>query len=172
MINKHTTESYCSEDISLIENYDKAIADTTQTWFCHHRRETIFTLKELMEIGEYYNRPAAELIFLTPSEHSSLHNKGNMHFLGHTHSEDTKRKMSELRQGKQWGWTKKHSHTEEAKKNISEALKGKNTWTKGQHFYNNGIKNVMAKECPEGFVPGRLTKKLLGENKLKPSSSV
>ena len=24
----------------LIENYDKAIADTTQTWDCHHRLET------------------------------------------------------------------------------------------------------------------------------------
>lgn len=25
---------------NLIENYDKAIADKTQTWICHHRLET------------------------------------------------------------------------------------------------------------------------------------
>lgn len=27
---------------------------------------------------------------------------------------------------------------------------------KGKHFYNNGIKNVMMFECPDGFVKGRL----------------
>lgn len=27
----------------LIENYDKAIADTTQTWDCHHRLELMTT---------------------------------------------------------------------------------------------------------------------------------
>ena len=30
-------KKYCCEDPSLIENYDKAIADTTQTWEIHHR---------------------------------------------------------------------------------------------------------------------------------------
>lgn len=28
---------WCCEDISKIENYDKAIADKTQTWVCHHK---------------------------------------------------------------------------------------------------------------------------------------
>ena len=27
---------------------------------------------------------------------------------------------------------------------------------KGKHWYNNGKITIMAKECPEGFVPGRL----------------
>ena len=29
MINEHNTYAFCSEDISKIENYDKAIADKT-----------------------------------------------------------------------------------------------------------------------------------------------
>ena len=34
-----TVKKFCSEDPSLIENYDLAIADETQTWECHHRLE-------------------------------------------------------------------------------------------------------------------------------------
>ena len=75
MISEKIAKSYCKDDISLIENYDKAIADNTQTWVCHHRRETIFTPKDLKEIGEYYNRSACELIFLTKAEHNKVHNK-------------------------------------------------------------------------------------------------
>lgn len=28
--------------------------------------------------------------------------------------------------------------------------------TKGYHWYNNGVIQTVAKECPEGFVPGKL----------------
>ena len=82
MIYERRARLYCSEDISLIENYDKAIADTTQTWHCHHRDE-IRTLpsgmvayrsqQELKENGRYYNCPANELIFLTREEHNRIH---------------------------------------------------------------------------------------------------
>ena len=64
---------YCREDLSLIENYDKAINDNTQIWRCHHRLEIqdngkiIYTSKQLQDMGLYYNRPASELIFLTLS---------------------------------------------------------------------------------------------------------
>ena len=58
MINERNVKMYCKDDISLIENYDKAIADITKIWHCHHRRETIYSKKDLIEIGEYYNRPA------------------------------------------------------------------------------------------------------------------
>ena len=51
MISKRSAKAYCRDDISLIENYDKAIADKTQVWDCHHRRETIYSVKELIEIG-------------------------------------------------------------------------------------------------------------------------
>ena len=33
-------DHYCRGDISKIENYDKAIADTKTVWHCHHRLET------------------------------------------------------------------------------------------------------------------------------------
>ena len=65
MINERNVKKYCCQDQSLIENYNIAIADNTQMFECHHRRETIYSRKDLIEIGEYYNRPAIELIFLT-----------------------------------------------------------------------------------------------------------
>ena len=159
MIDKNRAIKYCKNDISLIENYDKAIADKTQTWQCHHRRETIYSAKELIDIGEYYNRPAEELIFLTPNEHHRLHQ------LGKHHSEDTRKKMSEAIKGKH--------HSEETRKKISDALNGENHPMFGKHhttearkkigeahkgtnWYNNGVKSIRAKTCPEGFVPGRI----------------
>ena len=33
---------------------------------------------------------------------------------------------------------------------------GKSLALKGTHWYNNGIIQIQAKECPEGFNPGRL----------------
>lgn len=56
----------------LIENYDKAIADTTQTWDCHHRMEKYFPRKTLIAIGWYYDCEPEELIFLTPAEHRKI----------------------------------------------------------------------------------------------------
>ena len=231
MICEKTVKRFCKDDISLIENYDKAIADTKQVWHCHHRRETIYSRSGLIEIGEYYNRPACELIFLTKSEHIKLHhlgkplsedtrrklseaNKGKPSWMkGKHHSEESCKKMSESKKGKHLSaesrkkiseakkgennpnfgkpaWNngkhlsaetrkkiseahngKHHSeetrqklsealkgkhHLEEAKKKISEANKGKNNWTKGTHWYNNGVKCIKAKTCPEGFVLGRL----------------
>ena len=80
MISESKVKNYCCEDISLIENYDKAIADNTQIWDCHHRGEILpcgrFKAKDLMKFGLYYNRPANELIFLPHAEHNSLHFKG------------------------------------------------------------------------------------------------
>ena len=166
MICERTIKKFCKDDISLIENYDKAIADTTQVWQCHHRRETIYSRSELKEIGEYYNRPACELIFLTKSEHMRLHN------LGKHHSEESRKKMSESRKGEKCYIFGKH-HLEETRKKISEKLKGEKCYIfgkhrseetrkkigearKGNHWYNNGVTSILAKTCPEGFVPGRL----------------
>ena len=79
MINEKRVKCYCSEDISLIENYHEAIADEKRTWDIHHRREcdaegrTLFTHKQLKEMGLYLNRPAAELVFVTRSMHWKLH---------------------------------------------------------------------------------------------------
>ena len=83
-----TVIKYCVEgEISKIENYSLALQDTTQIWVIHHRFETHYSsgniwvlleneksVQELKKEGLYYNRPASELIFLTASEHMSLHN--------------------------------------------------------------------------------------------------
>ena len=48
-------------------------------WDIHHRREcdengrTLFTKKQLIKNGFYFNRPASELIFVTRSMHWKLH---------------------------------------------------------------------------------------------------
>ena len=157
-------KNFCNEDISLIENYDKAISDLNQTWQCHHRRELETPRKKLIEIGEYYQRPASELIFLTKSEHRALHNKGNKYSLGKLRSDETKLKMSEAHK----------NMSEETRKKLSEAQKGNkyrlgkpcseetkqkiSNSTKCLRWFNNGIKSVFVKECPEGFVRGRLKK--------------
>ena len=190
MICEESAKSYCKDDISLIENYDKAIADKTQVWQCHHRRETIYSVKDLQDIGEYYNRPACELIFLTPMDHRRLHNlgkpsgmKGKQHSAetrkkmseahkGRTFSEETRKKLSEAHKGKHHSEESRKKisealngenhpmfgkhHSEETRKKMSEANKGKNNWTKGNHWYNNGVTSILAKTCPEGFVPGRI----------------
>ena len=119
MISNRYAKSYCKEDISKIENYDKAIADTTQTWDLHHRTEIWWncTAQELIDNDCYYNRPAKELIFLTHAEHQLLHmnnisddyrNKfskakiGNNNAKGHVVSKEQRNKHSKLFKGKTW----------------------------------------------------------------------
>ena len=144
-------KQYC-KDYQNIENYEKAKKDNFKGWECHHRLETHtsdgerrlvdITQKELKALGMYYNRPPEELIFLTTREHNAF-NKGK------PKSDETRRKMK--RNKNFLGY----KHSEEAKKKIGEAQKG-NKHTLGMHWYNNGKINTVAKECPDGFVPGRL----------------
>ena len=114
MINEYYAKKFCCEDLSLIENYDKAINDTTQTWQCHHRGEILpcgrFSSNDLKKFGLYYKRPAAELIFLTKAEHSSLHKRGV------PLSEEHKKALSKALKGVPL--------SEEHKKALSDALKG------------------------------------------------
>ena len=160
---------YC-KDYEKIENYQKAKKDNFVGWHCHHRlethnsdgirREVDIPMEELKALGMYYNRPAEELIFLTESEHNA-YNKGKKRSdetrkrmsearrrMPMPKSEETRRRMSEAHKGK--------TKSEEHKKKLSESAKGKNTWIKGRRWFNNGKTNIRAKECPEGFVPGRL----------------
>ena len=112
MINEKLAKRYCKEELTKIKNYDKAIADTTQVWHCHHMTETWWncTAKELIENECYYNRKACELIFLTNSEHTRLHMKGK------TVTNETRRKMSEAKKGK--------TNSAEHRRKISESMKG------------------------------------------------
>ena len=76
MIDYHRAKKYCCEDLSLIENYEKASKDLIQTWDIHHRKEDEgYSMKELKDLGLYHGRPASELIFLTKKEHMRLHCK-------------------------------------------------------------------------------------------------
>ena len=79
-------------------------------------------------------------------------------FYGKHHSEETIQKMSEARKGKCLGKDNPFygkTHSEESKKRIGAINKVK---MKGMRFFNNGKINIRAKECPEGFVPGRIKK--------------
>ena len=182
---------FCCEDIRNIENYDKAIADPTQTWHCH-RRETIYTRDGLIQIGEYYHRPAAELIFLTPFNHSKIHHsgktlsewhkerlreahRGNKYNLGRHPSKETRRKMSAAQSGKKVSIeTRKRMSAAQRGKVLSEETKrkvslnhadvsGKNNpmyghkgAALGKHWYNNGVIERYATECPgDGWKRGR-----------------
>lgn len=60
---------------------------------------------------------------------------------GRTLSDETKQKIRESKLG--------HKHTEETLCKLRDSHKG-------LKWYNDGKNNVFAKECPEGFVPGRL----------------
>lgn len=168
---------FCKEP-EKIENYDKAKADNFKGRRCHHRLETHtsdgerravdISVAELQALGMYWYRPASELIFLTISEHRSLHTKGesnpmygkqgywkgktgpnkgklageNNLMYGKKHSDETLRKMREAKKGK-------HASKETKKKMSLQKT--------GRHWYNNGKENKFCYECPDGFVTGRLS---------------
>lgn len=171
---------YCT-NFEDIENYEQAIADTTQTWQCHHRLETHFsdgnprpknaliTSSELKALDMYYHRPASELIFLTASEHARIGSviceSGEANpMYGKSPSKETRKKLSKANKGKKRSDETKHKISESKKGNINmlgkhhtEKSKLKTSSSmKGLKFYNNGVKTVRAKVCPEGFVSGRL----------------
>lgn len=101
MICLETVIRYCQE-YWKIQNYDQAVADETQCWHCHHRHEIDWALpmEELIAIGRYYDVHYSELIFLTPAEHNRLHHTGKEGgFRGKHHTEETKQKLSDAREG-------------------------------------------------------------------------
>lgn len=149
MINEYLIKLYCSESPSLIENYIDALNDDKEVWDLHHRAEILpcgrFSQSDLKKFGLFWYRPASELIYLRHGEHTRLHNLGKHRSLA------TRKKIREAHLGK---------HLSDAtKQQMSEAKRG-NTYVRGKRWWNNGVKCVRAQECPEGFVPGRLKKKL------------
>ena len=79
MVNDNKVLKRLCKEYWLIENYDEAVNDNDNIWVCHHRREVqdgfrIWTKEELIKVGQYYHREPNELIFMTKSEHTSLHN--------------------------------------------------------------------------------------------------
>lgn len=159
-------KTYCSEDPSLIENYELAIADKTQTWHCHHRAEILpcerYSQAQLDKYGLLEHVPASQLIFLTKAEHSRLHGRnrtsstlkklskaalgnkwglGNKSMTGKKHSQQTKDLMSRQRLGNQHAKGKHWRWSIESRKNVSNSLKG-------LYFWNNGQVNCRSRTCP------------------------
>ena len=110
MINERQVKKFC-KDYTLIENYEEAVDDHTQTWICHHILGEILTRRQLLDHEFYYDVPPCMLKFVTRSEHNRLHKKGI------TLSEETRRKLSGANKGK--------ILTEEHRRKLSEARKGK-----------------------------------------------
>ena len=176
MLGKQTAcEKFCCEDISLIENFDKAILDENNLWVCHHRLETHTSdgerrlvdlySRELKALNMYYDRPASELIFLEKLEHNKLHAKGRGDI-----SKDSEVKTRNIATNKLYHWFTNGKENIRAKEcpegfwkgrvdavNITEKSKKLlSKYFSEMHYYNNGKINVRAKECPEGFVEGML----------------
>lgn len=133
MINYITVQKYCSEDISLIENFTKAAVDVNETWHIHHRLEISEnkSRNQLIEEGLYYKRPASELIFLTKTEHLRLHH------LGRLLSEETKKKISLNTIGKKHG-----PLSEEHKVKISIATTGENNPMFGKNHSEEACRKI------------------------------
>ncbi len=144
MINKRNNV-FCKE-YWKVENYQKAISDS-DVWEFHHRLETHtsdgekrpiqLTIVELKALDMYYNRPPEELLLLRKSDHLKLHK------IGVPRDRDVIERGIVKRIGKK--------KTEEQRHNISLAVKDLVWW-------NNGVTETRSKECPEGFVSGRITK--------------
>lgn len=127
----------------------------------HHSEETKRKISEAKKGKTAWNKgkPMSE----EQKKNISETLKGNMAWnKGKHHSEEAKMKMSEARKGKP-AWNKGKHCSDETKRKISESKKGNTSWKKGlklgsngTHWYNNGEINIKAKECPDGFVKGRL----------------
>lgn len=112
---------YCCEDLSLVENYDKAIADKENTWHVHHRDEIRVlpsgmvvrrSIQDLVDAGRYYQCPANELIFVTKELHNTIHFRGGSSPMKGKHwSPEMRRHLSQMNTGKVMTpeWHAKHS---------------------------------------------------------------
>ena len=153
-------KKYCSEDITKIENYEKAV-NSQEIYECHHRLETHnsdgekrltdITVNELKALDMYYNRPASELIFLGHHEHRKLHLTGtkracgNKNNLGKHFTKESKKKMSDSCKTKIQIICTTTNETFDsikaasislgvARDSIKKVLEGHRFFTKGLHF--------------------------------------
>lgn len=162
MINEKQARKYCREDISKIDGYAEALADTTQTWICHHVNGESFTgfcTADLKKLNMYLNRPASELKFVTRNEHRRIHNKSNGNPMRGKHPKDVF--ASDVYEE----WKRKHrgAFTKLNKSRIGILLK-KSTKQKisrnssGRVWFTNGVVNKFTRVCHTGFVKWRIMK--------------
>ena len=91
---------------------------------------------------EYWNKVSQAISIALSGEKNAMYGK--------KHSAEAKRKMSKAKIG--------HSVSDATKRKISAANKA-NSNVKGTRWYNNGITNIRAIECPIGFTLGRICKR-------------
>ena len=120
----------------------------------HHTDETL----KHENIERYILWLPEDLVVMTHAEHTSHHHKGKIV------SDETKEKLRVAQTGRKYGEETREKHrllstgrvySAESRKKISEAVKGNHN-TAGKKWFNNGIVNTRAIECPVGFIPGRL----------------
>lgn len=123
------------------------------------------TIEQLAKDYENAVKDAAEVI-------SKVHKGKPGPNKGKRLSDEQKKKLSEAAKGKPT-WNKGKTLSEKHRKRMSEASKGKpkseihkkkigeaNKRRKNNvHWFNNGKINKLCKECPDGFIPGRLLNK-------------
>ena len=120
-------KQYC-KDYENIENYEKAKKDNFKGWDCHHRLET------------HNSDGERRLVDITADELKAL----DMYY---------NRPADELI----FIPIYEHSRLHMKGKHLSEETREKlREARKGLHWFNNGKISKRAKECPPGFVPGRI----------------
>ena len=139
-------------------------------WVLHHKDQSL----RHTDINRYNEWRIEDVIPMTNEDHIRLHSKGNHYKLGHKASDETRAKMSASMKGRK-AWNKGISPSDDTRAKMSEACKGRkhsdetrakmgaahkgNTGSIGFKWWNNGITSVFCKECPEGYVAGRLYKR-------------
>ena len=129
-----------------LHNSGKHLTDETKHKMSEARKckkHSEETRKKLSEVHKGHSTP--EETRKKISEANKVSMKGNQCHKGCHHSEEARKKMSVA-----WDYDK-HC-TEEFRKKISETFKS-------LRWFNNGERNIRAKERPDGFVPGRLKMK-------------
>lgn len=140
-------------------------------WVLHHKDETL----KHRDKERYIQWNIEDLVPMKKESHLSLHHKGVPKTLEHRRriSKSTQgRKFSEEHRGRislSLIGNKRHlgkKCTEESKQRMRESHLGKSLSDetklklsevrKGMKFWNNGIINVRSRECPVGFVAGKL----------------
>ena len=100
---------FCNGDYEKIENYEEALKDENTIWHIHHRLElhpdgsVRFTKESLIKLDLYFNRPAEELILLTPKQHLGLHKNGKNSFTGKKHTDEWKENARKIANSRKRG---------------------------------------------------------------------
>ena len=89
------------------------------------------------------------------SDKASKRNTGKKWFSDGVNNRFCKSCPVGFHRGRKVHWETHNNLSEDTKKRIGEATRKR---IQGTHWYNNGTIEILSKECPEGFVAGRICK--------------